>query len=87
MKTMELNTYFSSFFHKGTHMFVDHSLVMMREGSDLMEMSGEETETVDLLSDVVGHRPGDAKPIVSGSASSELINDDQRILGGGVEDH
>jgi hypothetical protein len=65
-------------------MFVDHSLVMMREGGDLMEMSREETETVDLLSDVVGHRPGDAEPIVSGSASSEFIDDDQRILGGGV---
>lgn len=48
--------------------------------SDLVEMSGEQSEALGLLGQMLGNRPGYATALVGGSAAAQFINNYQGFI-------
>ena len=56
--------------------------LLRRQRRQLVEVSGKQAEGADFGGDVFADGPGQAEAVVRGSASAELIDDDERVLRG-----
>lgn len=68
-----------------SHVAVDHSPLLLFERGEVVEVRGEETGTSDLLDDVLGDGSSDAEPIERGGATTQFVDDDERVRGGSLE--
>src|SRR4051794_3905764 len=56
---------------------------LVREHSKLMKVRCKQAERTDLRCDMLGDSVSEAKPIVGRGSATELVNDDERVFGGG----
>ena len=65
---------------------VPHLRVLVRERGQLVEVRGEHGGAPDLLDDVLADGPGQPEAVVRRGAAAQLVDDDQRILCGTLDD-